>query len=210
MKIVVFGATGGTGSKVVERALADGHEVVAAARRPDAVTTKHDKLRVAKTDVLDAEAVEGALEGADAIISTIGPADEKNPGTLISRGVANITAGAKKKGVRRFVFESGLMVGDGRGLSLLGRMLVSIFRSTRKALCEDKRVAEATIRASDLDWVIVRPPTLKHDPPKGGYKFGVDARIDVTKSMSHADAAEFLIRAATNADLVRTIQDVGY
>lgn len=210
MKIVVFGATGGTGSQVIERGLAGGHDMIAAARRPEAITTKHDKLRVVKADVLDAASVEAAVAGADAIISTIGPADNKKPGTLISRGVDNMIAAAKKTGVRRFVFESGIMVGDGRGLSFFGRIGVSFYRRMNRALCEDKRVAEAAIRASDLDWVIVRPPTLVHEPAKGGYKFGVDARLAVMKPLSHADAAEFLLRTASEPTFVRTIQDVGY
>lgn len=210
MKIVVFGATGGTGKQVVERALADGHEVVATARKPEAIAAQHEKLRVVKADVLDAASVEAAVAGADAIISAIGPADNKKPGTLISRGVENMVRAAKKAGVKRFVLESGLMVSDGHALSFIGRSALSIFRRMNRALYEDKVLAEGTVRASDLDWVILRPPMLVHAPAKGGYKHGENARINPTKSLSHADAAEILVRAATEPEFVHTTQEVGY
>jgi uncharacterized protein YbjT (DUF2867 family) len=209
MRIVVFGATGGTGSKVVERALAAGHDVVAIARRPDQVKTTHERLTVLKGDVLDPRSIANAITRADVVISTIGPKDNKNPGTLISQGVKNIVEAQQRIGLQRFVFESGLMVGDGRGLSALGRFAVSLYRKRYAALCADKRVAEATILASGLDWVIVRPPGLHHGPAKGGYKTGTDIRINPARSLSHEDCAEFLVKVATDGT-ARQILDVGY
>ena len=72
MKIVVFGATGGTGERIVERALAEGHEVVAVARKPEAFTTRHSRLKVVKGDVLDPASVATAIVGADAVLSSVG------------------------------------------------------------------------------------------------------------------------------------------
>ena len=126
MKIVVFGATGGTGRNVVERALADGHEVVAVARRPGAVAAR-ERLVVSQGDVLEPESVARALAGADAAICAIGPAKNRQPGTLISVGTKNIVDGCQKAGVRRFVFESGMIVSDGSELSFLGRAAIGIF-----------------------------------------------------------------------------------
>ncbi len=209
MKIVVFGATGGTGKEVVTRALRD-HDVVAVARRPEAVTAKHDRLRVVKGDVLDAASVAAAMTGADAVISTIGPANNKEPGTLISQGVEHMIVACKHTGVQRFVFESGLMVGDGRGLSLFGRLGVAVFRRLNAKLCADKRIAELAIQHSALDWVIVRPVTLVDAPARGDYKFGIDARLNPAKKLSHADTADFLVRVSEDPKFVRTIQDVGH
>jgi putative NADH-flavin reductase len=210
MKIVVFGATGGTGKQIVECALAAGHEVIAVARKPEAVITDHEKLRVAKGDVLDPESVAAAVAGADAVLSAIGPADNKHPGTLISDGIKNIVAACTAARVPRFVFESGLMVGDGRGLSLISKIGVSIYRRLNKELCADKRIAEATIQASSLDWVIVRPVALDDSPARGNYKTGTDIRLNAAAKMSHADVADFMVKAASDAKLARTIQDIGH
>jgi uncharacterized protein YbjT (DUF2867 family) len=209
MKLVVFGSTGGTGKQIVERALAAGHDVVAVARKPEAIAIRDDKLRVIKGDVLDPTSVAAAVAGASAVLSAIGPANNRKPGTLISDGVKHIVAACEASGVKRFVFESGLMVGDGRGLSLFGRIGVAIYRAMNRKLCADKRVAEATIAASALDYVIVRPPTLDHSPPRGDFHSGTDIRINPAKKMSHTDVADFMIRVAGDAALARTIQDVG-
>jgi putative NADH-flavin reductase len=210
MKLVVFGATGGTGSQLVERALAVGHDVAAVARRPEAIARTHDRLRVVKGDVLDAASVAACVAGADAVLSAIGPANNKQPGTLISDGAKHIVAACAQHGVRRFVFESGIMVGDGRGLSWLGRRGVAMFRFANRALCADKRIAEDAIRASELDWVIVRPVSLIDGAATGSYVTGVDARVHVAKKLSHADVAHFMVECATNPAVVRTIQDIGH
>ena len=91
MKIVVFGATGGTGKNVVERALADGHDVTAVARRPETVPAR-PRLVVAKGDVLEPDSLASAVAGADAVICAIGPAKNSQPGTLISVGTKNLVA----------------------------------------------------------------------------------------------------------------------
>jgi uncharacterized protein YbjT (DUF2867 family) len=101
------------------------------------------------------------------------------------------------------------MVGEARGLTWFGRSLVALFRATRRALAADKRLAEATIQTSSLDWVIVRPPALDDAPARGAYRAGPDLRIDPLKKLSHADAADFMVQAAVRPELVRTIQEIG-
>ncbi len=210
MKVVVFGANGGSGKRVVDVALAAGHEVIAAVRSPDKVAAK-DKLHAVKADVLERASVVAALEGADAVISTFGPADNKNPGTLLSEGVANIVAACEERGVQRFVFESGLMVGDRDGLSLVSRIGVAVFGWLNSKMRADKERAESTIRASKLShWVIVRPPSLDDSPAKGGYIFGERAAVNATKAMSHADVAAFLLRCATEDEFAKATQRVGH
>lgn len=210
MKIAVFGSTGGTGKRVVEQALAAGHEVIAVARRPDAITVQHASLRVVKGDVIDAASVAAALEGADAVISAFGPPDNSKPGTLMSTGIANIVAGCAQKNVRRFVFESGLMCSDGTGLSFASRMGVGFFGWWYRAMRDDKRIAERSIVGSKIPhWVIVRPPGLSDAPGTGKYVEGVDAPVDATKALPHADVAAFLIRAATDDAYAKTIRAIG-
>jgi putative NADH-flavin reductase len=209
MKLVVFGATGGTGKQVVERALAAGHGVVAVARKPEAIATKHERLRVVRGDVLDAASVATAITGAEAVVSAFGPANNKQPGTLMSDGVANIVLACEQVGVKRLVFESGLMVSDGRGLSWFGRLGVSIYRAMNAKLCADKRIAETAIRGSTLDYVIVRPPALTDGAPRGTYVHGTDIRLNPAKKLAHADVADFLIRAAQAPELAKTVQDIG-
>lgn len=206
MKIVVIGAAGGTGTQVVEQAFAAGHEVIAGVRRPEAY---RGKGRVVKTDVLDAASVQAAVAGAAAVISTYGPADLKHPGTLMSEGVTNIVRACEAGGVKRFVFESGLMTSDGTGQSLGGRIGLAIVRRIYKHAMRDKRLAEEAMRASGLDYVIVRPVMLVDGPAKGTYVHGVDRRVNPMKKLAHADVAAFLLRCAQEPGLARTTQTIG-
>jgi uncharacterized protein YbjT (DUF2867 family) len=208
MKIVVFGATGGTGKNVVDVALAAGHEVVAVARKPDAVPAR-DRLTVHKGDVLDASSLAHAFDGADAVICTIGPATNGKPGTLISEGTKNILAGCASAHVKRFVFESGVMVSDGSELSFFGSLAVKLFRTIYPKLYADKVIAEASIKASAMEWVIVRPPALKHAPATGKYQAGPRARIFPASALTHADCADALVKAASETAWTNQIINVG-
>ena len=209
MKIVVFGATGGTGKNVVSAGLAAGHDVVAVARKPESVA-QQERLVVVKGDVLDAPSVAAALAGADAVVIAIGPSDEKNPGTLISTGVKHILDGCATHGVTRVVFESGLMMSDGSELSLIGRLGIKFFGALRSKLRDDKRIAEEAIRARPIEWVIVRPPQLTHTPATGSYIAGPRMTIAATRSLSHADVAHALIRATAEPAWTRQIINVGH
>lgn len=208
MKIVVFGATGGTGKNIVERALDGGHTVVAVARKPEAVTAR-DRLVVQKGDVLDAPSVLAAVTGADAVICAIGPAANGNPGTLISEGTKNIVAACTKAGVRRVVFESGMIVSDGKELTFFGGAAVSLFGMIFPKLKADKVIAEAALTGSALDWVIVRPGALGHSPATGKYLAAPGAQVQPAKTLSHADCAEALVKAVTEPSWVKQIVNVG-
>jgi len=210
MKITIFGSTGGTGKALVARALEQGHDVTAVARKPEAITTKHERLHVVKGDVMDEKSVIASCAGAEAVLSTIGPADNSKPGNLFSVGVKNMLAGCEQNKVPRFVFESGLMAGDGTGLGFFSRLGTSIFRKKYFAMCLEKRAAEKSIQESKVDWVIVRPPGLDNSRYTGKYITGVNAPINAVKFISNHDVAEFMLKAASDKDLVRTIQTIGH
>jgi len=210
MRIVVFGATGATGKLIVARALEQGHQVTAAVRKPDAVTTKHEQLKVVQADVLDEKLVSAAVAGAECVMSAIGPASNSSPGTIISVGIKNMVAACEQNKVPRIIFESGLTSGDGSGLSWFGRWMLSLIASTHRALVADKRTAEATITESKLDWVIVRPAGLSNGARTGTCVTGVNAPLNVLKFVSRADVADFMVKVAGDAQMTRTIQSIGH
>jgi len=72
MRLLVFGATGGTGRALVERALEQGHLVTAFARDPAKVRGAHQNLTVARGNMLDSSSVEAAVQGQDAVLSALG------------------------------------------------------------------------------------------------------------------------------------------
>ena len=79
MDIVIFGANGQTGRLLTEQALAAGHRVVAATRRPDDFPLSDPKLTVAAVDVRDAAVVTEVVAGVDAVLSTLGGSFTREP-----------------------------------------------------------------------------------------------------------------------------------
>ena len=209
MKLLILGASGSTGRKLVEHGLEAGHEITAFVRRPEAVELTHPRLRIAQGDVRRKETLESASAGQDAVLSAIGPAAGAPAGDLISVGVRNALEAMRQNGVRRFVFESGLMLG-GEGLARPKRWALALYRRLNRALYEDKVIAEQAIRASGLEWVIVRPPTLHHKPPRGRYEVGENLDVALSRGLSHGEVAEFMIQAVSDPRYLGRVLEIGY
>src|SRR2546430_10728195 len=101
MKLAVFGSNGPTGRLLTQLALDEGHDVVGFPRRPDVFPIEHRRLEVVAGDVHDAAAVASAIDGTDAVLSTLGVPFAKSPVTVYSGGVTNIMAGMHAGGGKR-------------------------------------------------------------------------------------------------------------
>ena len=73
MKLTILGASGRTGTHLVEQALAAGHDVVALIRNPAKLTLRHERLRITQGELTDEVAVEAAVRGADAVLAALSP-----------------------------------------------------------------------------------------------------------------------------------------
>ncbi|HZA43830.1 MAG TPA: SDR family oxidoreductase [Rubrobacter sp.] len=220
MKLVIFGTTGGTGRRLLERALAEGHEVTAFVRNPSKLTALNERLSVVVGDVRDASKVEEAIAGKDAVISVLG-GEPSNPLHLRKPGVANgpgsigarhIVAAMEKHSVRRFVCQSAWGAGDSKEHSDLAgdvfmRVLVPPFLRDEYA---DKDLQEEIIRGSNLEWIIVRPMLLTNGVWKGDYRVGGDLKPGRRFWISRADVAEFLMRQLTDDTFVHETPAIGY
>jgi putative NADH-flavin reductase len=176
----------------VVQALEVGYEVVALARTPSKLDREHERLTVVQGDVQDAEAVGLAIEGADAVLSVLGPTSNE-PVYKVSTGMANVLAAMEQHGVRRLIQSVGAGVGDPRDKpGLLDRVIKASLKLASRYVYEDMvRVAEM-IRASDLDWTLVRVPMLTDDPPAGEVKIGYLGQ-GVGVRVSRADMAAFML-----------------
>ena len=159
MRVVVLGATGGTGRLLVEQAIDRGHEVVAYVRRPDALPPRPG-LDVVGGQLTDEPALTAAMAGAGAVVVAIGPTGVKDLlGTdLMRRSLPVVAAAMTAAGVRRLVLLSAYGVGDtARSASLTARLT---FRTAVRALYRDKREAEERLAATGLDVTTVHPTML--------------------------------------------------
>lgn len=103
----------------------------------------------------------------------------------------------EKLGVKRFVCESSLGIGDSKGKLGLFYNVVLIPLLLRNIFA-DKDVQEKRIKESKLDWIIVRPARLTNGPKRSTYRHGFDIGSKLTsESVSRADVAQFMLRQVT-------------
>ena len=191
MKLVVFGSTGGIGAQVVEQALAAGHTVTAVARRPAAIALRHEHLEVVQGDVLEPQTIREAIAGKDAVVSAVGVHD-RAPTTVYSAGVANIIQAMQSAHVRRLVCvsASGLEPGPLWQRWIAKPILWAVF----KEMYSDLVRMEAVVERSQVDWTILRPPSLTNGPRTGQYQVGLNKHLRRILFVSRADVADFIIR----------------
>ena len=161
-RLLIFGATGGTGMELVHQALERGYHVTAFVRDPTKLDVEDDNLEIVIGNFLDADAVDRAVAaGFDAVLCPVG-IFQREYNTTLSDGTKNILAAMKKHGIARLLVVSSMGAGDSKGQ---GSWLVrAYYRFMLKHVIWDKDTQEADIRASGLDWTIVRPPRLLHTP----------------------------------------------
>ena len=206
MKVTVFGATGRTGRSVVDEALGAGHEGVAFARNPDAVETHHERLRVAKGDILDPAAVAAAVQGQDAVLFVLGETHTSKT-TLISTGMGNVVRAMEEQGVRRLVSLGVIGAGDSRKECnfVFRKIILPLFL---KHVVEDHERAEAIVQQSNLEWTIVRAPRLADGPSTGSYRVSLNAG-QVGQQIARADVAELMVKQLQDPQYVRKTPAIG-
>ena len=212
MKLLIFGATGKTGRALVAQALKQGHTVTAFARNPAAITTKHKNLAIVQGDILDYASIERTVERQDAVLSALGTKVlRKN--TIISDGTRNIITAMEKSGVKRFVFESSLSIGNSKPqqkqLGLFYNIIV--IPLLLRNMFQDKEVQERYIMQSTLDWVIVRPAVLTNGLRTGVYRSGFSATdASIKAKISRADVADFMLKQLTDDTYIHKAPSLSY
>jgi nucleoside-diphosphate-sugar epimerase len=209
MHIAIFGANGPTGRLLTSRSLAAGHDVVALTRHPGAFPLADPRLRLVGGDVLDQAAVDGVVDGADAVLSTLGTPFTKQPVELYSRGVGNVLDAMKRFAVRRVVVvSSSAVTGEdvpGAGVFFNRVLQPYVMKRIGRTTYDDLRRMEALVSASEADWTILRPSGL----------FDLPAVTDYTLTAAHgpgrftarADLADAMLRQVADD---RYLRGVGY
>lgn len=208
MKLALFGATGKTGSKVLEQALAAGHEVKALVRSPEKLEQRPDALTIVEGDMMRAEDVAATVEGCSAVIMAAGPV-KSSPSDMLEKSAANIVEAMEASGVRRLVWLTGAGVVDERDGSSVSRVIVRGLMKivAGKVLASSERAYE-TVKNSGLDYTVVRPPMLADEP--GGIGFTAGYQPPKPIPVGRGDLAAFLLSVAVNDEFVRESPLVSY
>jgi putative NADH-flavin reductase len=194
MNIAVFGGTGGTGQWIIKLGIEAGHQITALVRNPDRLDDGSSQTKIIVGNVLDYKKVQESIAGTDAVAVSLGSRSD-SPDNIVSQGTQNIIRAMKALDVRRLVVITSLGVGDSKDQVPMAFKLV--MKTIMRKIIIDKDRQEQFVRASGLDWVIIRPGELSNDPPTQQYIFGTDPTI-TAKRVSRADVAEFVIQNLTD------------
>lgn len=202
-RILIVGATGGTGRQLVAQALERGYEVTALARNPAKLRIESPRLKVLTGDVLDYPSIEAAMRGQEAVVSALGHRRYFYPTRIQSDGTGNVLRAMEAQGVSRFVCETALGIGDSAGRLGLYYTLFTI-PVVLPFYFWDKARQERIVAASAADWTIVRPGALTNGAQRGRYRHGrgVGSYL-LTRSISRADVAAFMLDQLTSGAYLR-------
>lgn len=209
MKLYVLGASGGVGQRVVRFALARGHEVTAHIRATSSWAAP-GRAAVVREEILEGGPLQ-ALPGHDAVLCCIGqrhirvdnPLSPMAPPHDLCERVARILVDAMPQaGVRRVLAISAGGVGDSRK-ALHPALRLALPRSPLAVAYRDLAAMEAVFRASDLDWMCIRPTLLTELRATG--KARVTRRFGLTSTIPRGDVAAWMLdRVADPAPLDQT------
>jgi putative NADH-flavin reductase len=210
MRLLVFGATGGTGREIVKQALERGDAVTAFVRDPSSVGVSHERLSVVRGDVMDVASVEAAMPGHDAALCAIGNRQYILPSNILAKGTRNIVRAMETHGVRRFVCETSLGVSDSFG-RLGVYYTLFVYPVVMPFYWFDKEEQEKVVKKSKLDWVIVRPGQLTNGRKRGQYRHGEKVGNYLwSVSISRADVADFMLNQLGETPYMRSAPAVCY
>ena len=177
----------------MRQALEADHEVTALVRTPAKLTVNDDRLKVLQGDVTQADQVEEVVAGAEAVISVLGPTSNK-PDFMVSQGMGHIIAAMDKHGIRRLVVSAGAGVADPNDDPKLPNKIIGwLVRTFSRYVYEDMVRTVEAVRASDLDWTIVRVPMLTDDAPKGDVKAAYVGK-GMGSRLTRTDLAAFMLQ----------------
>jgi putative NADH-flavin reductase len=202
-RVLIVGATGGTGRQLVAQALERGLTVTALARSPSRLRIEHPRLTVIQGDVLDGSSLEAAMHGQEAVLCALGHKRYFYPTRILSRGTGNILDAMKTHGVRRFVCETSLGIGDSAGRMGLCYTLF-VIPLILPFYFWDKTRQERIVAGSDLDWIVVRPGALTNGARRGRPRHGPHVGSFLwTVRISRADVAEFMLDQLVSNDYLQ-------
>ena len=147
MTVAVIGATGFVGSHLVPHLVQAGHRVIAVSRTVRRSADWTDAVEVRAADVATGRGLDEALDGAGAVVHLVAIPRQMKGLTFEEinvRGTRRVVEAAERAGVERFVH-----------LSVMG-----VIDDPKLAYLHSKWRGEEAVRASTLDWVVLRPSLM--------------------------------------------------
>jgi putative NADH-flavin reductase len=203
MKLVVLGATGGTGLEIVRQAVERGHSVTVFVRNPEGLKQLAGQVSIVQGDLLNSAELGRVIAGHDSVLSGFGPRlpVSKAGARLLQQFAATLTDAMQHSDTRRvivlsvaFLFKDSIIP----PAYLLGRLLFP-------GIVADSSAMENIVQRSGLDWTLVRPPELTDKPYTGKYRVREGHLPRFGFSISRADVADFMLKTVNDPSAVGKI-----
>jgi putative NADH-flavin reductase len=201
MKIALIGATGGTGRAFIDQAVAGGHSVTALARNPSKLQAVAHKIQVVQADAREPESLRKALSGPlDAVVCIVGASgllEARRVTDLYSTTAKNLEWAMNEVGLTRLLLVSSSGVEPQENdnwfyVNVLKRFFL-------QPMYDDMLRMESQVRASKLDYTIVRPPYLTSGSVTGKYRVSTSGNFKDDKTLTREDLAHFLLLAVSES-----------
>ncbi|AKM45021.1 NmrA family protein [Burkholderia contaminans] len=203
--VALFGATGPTGRHIIEEALKQGYTLSVYTRDAKKLASFAGRIEIVVGDLQDQSAIAKCVQGADAVISALGPNGLKVQGDKpVMHGLSNIIVAMQRAGVRRLIQISTAAYRDPKdGFAFKPHAFALLFKVIARKGYEDIEATGELVANSNLDWTLVRIPNLKDGPADGGVDVGWYGTTKLGMKLSRGNLAKFLVDQVTDRKFVR-------
>lgn len=206
LKILVLGATGRIGSRIVSHALADGHIVTVLVRTPDKIQVNNKNLHINQGNVLNKNDIESVMLGVDMVISALNT-DGTN---TLSESMKLILEAMYKENVKRIITVGTAGILQSRVTpSLLRYQSSESKRKSTRAAQEHQRVFDM-LTSSKVEWTIVCPTYLPDGEYVGNYRVEENFLPEGGTVITVGDTAEFTYQQINSTEFLRTRVGIAY
>jgi putative NADH-flavin reductase len=208
MKVVVLGATGGTGLEIVRQAMERRHLVTALVRSSEKLQAYAGSITIKQGSPLNARALEEILEGQDCVLSAFGPRVPiaKTDHHLLRDFATALTTAMMRTGIKRAIVESTAFLFKDSVIPptyLFGRLLFP-------SVVADASGMEQIFKQSELNYTLVRPPRLTDGPRTGNYRVREGHLPPFGFAISRADVADCLLNVLDDPQTIRKVLGASY
>ncbi|QWF16977.1 NAD(P)-dependent oxidoreductase [Lysobacter capsici] len=202
MKVTIFGATGKTGNYLIDEGLKRGFEVTVFARSGSAF--EHPMVRIVRGELTDAALLGQAIRGSDAVLSALGPTSPQHPkGLPITAATQAIVAAMKQENVKRLIAVStGTAPDPDDGFDWKVRLQALMVKVLLPSSYRDIIGLAGAIRASQLDWTMVRVALLTSRPATRRLTVGMYGHARHSMTVSREDMAIFMFNQISSREVV--------
>ncbi len=209
-QILIFGSTGGTGKLVLEQALQVGYKVTIVVRDPGSFSFVHKHLEVIKGDVFQPLSFEKALKNVDIVVSCLG-IQTREPTKVYSQGITNIINAMQNHNVKRIIcLSAGAVIVPPKGNVMTKFFIKNLLQRFFKYLYADMLLMEKIVKATSLNYTIVRPPWLRNTKHTGKYRIAINDHLDNPTKIARADLADFIINHLADQQTYQSTIELSY